>query len=244
MQPALFHILFLGVALFQLLFILVQWYMFRRIDYWYYMGYITCCIVYVFFKVDAIWHITPFQVNDFFRQVLDQPVIITAFWMYIRFGYYFLNLKKLQPRVYEVAHRLEFFFIAAIIIICITIPFPWGNEVKGKIFLLITLILSAAGLPVIIGLIRQKNLLNNFLIIGSLCIVLGGMSGPLIAIFLKDMGKDQAAVFTGIEIGILLELLLLNTGFILKNRILQQQVIQAQERLIKEYESQNRSKPS
>lgn len=238
MQPLLFHLLFIGVAMFQLFFIGFQWILFRRKEFLYYMGYILLCSVYVFFKVDAIWSIVHFPLTDINRQALDQPVIITAFWLYIRFGYYFLNLKKLQPNVYSAARRLEYAFLIALVIICISIPINWSHETKGKMFLAFTLALTVIALPVIIRLIRQKNMLNNFLIVGSLAIVFGGMAGPVIAGFLPAMGKDNAIVFTGIEIGILVELLLLNAGFVFKNRILQQQVIQAQQKIIKEYEQQ------
>jgi hypothetical protein len=47
-------------------------------------------------------------------------------------------------------------------------------------------------------------------------------------------------VLLGVEIGILAELLLLNTGFVLKNRILQLQVIQGQQKLLDQLMKENK----
>ena len=53
-----------------------------------------------------------------------------------------------------------------------------------------------------------------------------------VAILWPAKAIGNASILLGMEIGILAELLLLNTGFVLKNRILQQQVIQGQQKLL------------
>ena len=56
--------------------------------------------------------------------------------------------------------------------------------------------------------------------------------GMMVAILSPATAYGNAGILLGMEIGILAELLLLNTGFVLKNRILQQQVIQGQQKLL------------
>jgi signal transduction histidine kinase len=165
-------------------------------------------------------------------EFIDQPLVIFAFWMYIRFGMFFLQLKETQPKVYEATVKLERFFIGFVIVKCLLIPFGLPHMVSGYIYLAAVLILTILALPVIIRLLRQKNMLNNFLVLGGLCITVGGVTGPIVALFLPNMGDGKISIHIGLEVGVLIELLLLNTGLVIKNKLAQQQVINTQQELI------------
>lgn len=236
MAEGFYHILFIGIAFFQSVFMLVQWIAFRRQDYLYYILYILSCLLFILFRLDASLKILPFHLTGMADEYVDQPLIVFAFWMYIRFGYFFLNLKNLQPSVYAAGKRLEYFFITFIVLKCLTIPIGLDHTTSGYIFLAATFLLALAAIPVIVRLLKQKNLLNNFLVIGSLCITIAGMAGPIFALIFKTMDQNTLMIYVGLELGILAEMLLLNTGFILKNRILHQQVINAQKEIIERYE--------
>ena len=51
------------------------------------------------------------------------------------------------------------------------------------------------------------------------------------------MGECNLLVYAGIEVGVFIEMILLNIGFLLKNKILNQQVIKAQAKIIKQYQN-------
>ena len=174
--------------------------------------------------------------SPLWNEITDQPLVVFAIWMYIRFGYHFLNLKQLQPNVYIYATRLEYGFAAFFFIKLLLIPLKLNHYTSALIYLVVTFILVALAIFVIVGLLRQKNLLNNFLVSGSLCITIGGGCGPILALFLPNMGEGILLIYYPFEVAVLIEFFLLNTGFAMKNKILQQQVIKAQQEIIKRYE--------
>ena len=241
MPEYFFHLLFLSICLFQIVFIILQWLLYKRVEYGYYLLYLVSCSIYILFRVNWVIQILPCKQNVLTNEILDKPFIIFAIWMYIRFGYHFLNLKQLQPKVYIAAKRLEIGYTLLVISLIILLPFKLNYNTAATIFLVTTLTLAILATIVIIQLLQQKNLLNNFLVSGGLCITIGGAVGPVIGAFLPNMGEGNLVVFYGLEIGIFIEMMLLNMGFLLKNKILQQQVIKAQQQIIKQY--QNKNKP-
>jgi hypothetical protein len=236
MPEPIFHLLFLSVCFFQCVFVLLQWIVNKRTEYRYYLLYLIGCGVYILFRVNWIIQVLPFKQSVFLNEILDKPLIIFAIWMYIRFGYYFLNLKQLQPKVYKAAVRLEIAYITLIILFVVMLPFQLSYKLSSLIFLIATFALAILAAILIIKLLLQKNLLNNFLVSGGLCITLGGATGPIVAMFLPNMGEGQLLIFYFLEIGVFIEMILLNIGFMLKNKILQQQVVKAQQQLISEYQ--------
>lgn len=224
---------------YQAVFMLVQWRIFLRREYLYYITYILANTAFFIFRLDKSLQFLPLHLTGVADEYLDQPLVIFAFLMYIRFGSYFLQLRETQQRVYIAAKRLELFFIGFIILKCILIPIHLPKLVSAYFYLAAVLLLTILALPVIIRLLRQKNLLNNFLVMGALCITVGGVMGPIVALFLPNMGDGKVIVHLGLEIGILLELLLLNTGLVIKGKLAQQRIINSQEYLIKQMQQTN-----
>jgi hypothetical protein len=163
---------------------------------------------------------------------MNQPLAICSYWMYILFGRFFLNIPKLQPVVYKLSRKLEIMFAAFIILKCISIPFELSYQSSTTIYLVAVLVMATVGVPMFALILKQKNLLNNFLVIGSLLYVMGGVTGVFLAALFAHNEQGSQFGYLGLEIGVLLELLLLNTGFALKNRILQQQVIEGQQKIL------------
>lgn len=239
MTESFYHILFLGICVFQLIFMLLQWILFRRPDYLYYMAYVLLCGVFIALRVNNVIQILPFKLSPFWNEITDQPIIVLAIWMYIRFGYQFLNLRQLQPKVYVAVKRLEYVFAAYLVIKLFLLPLQLNNNTASIIYLLAVFIFVTMAIMVIFKLLKQKNLLNNFLVSGSLCITIGGGIGPILGLFLPNMGQGSLLIYYSLEIALVIEFLLLTTGFAMKNKILQQQVIKAQQKIIKGYQNKN-----
>ena len=228
-----------GTMLYQAFFMMVQWYIHRRKDYIYYVAYILSCSLFLIFRLDKTLRFLPFHVTGAWDELIDRPLIIFALWMYIRFGQFFLQLKELQPKVYGYAVKLEWVFAGFVGLNILMIPFRLPPLVAAIIYLVAVLLLALLGGVVIVRLLRQKNLLNNYLVLGSLCITVGGVAGPLIALFLPNMGEGELVIYVGLEIGILVELLLLNTGLVVKNKMVQQQVLSTQQLFIDQLQQSN-----
>lgn len=219
-----------------MLFMLLQWLLFRRTDYLYYILYVFMCSVFIGLRLNNALQILPFMSSPLWNEITDQPFVVFAIWMYIRFGYHFLNLKQLQPKVYVYATRLEYGFATYFFIKLLLIPLKLTHYTSALIYLVVTFLLVVLAIFVIVSLLRQNNLLNNFLVSGSLCITIGGGCGPILGLFLPNMGEGSLLIYYPFEVAVLIEYFLLNTGFALKNKILQQQVIRAQQEIIKQYE--------
>jgi signal transduction histidine kinase len=230
----LLHALLIGTMCYQFIFMLLQWYVFRRKDYLYYITYMGCTLLFLLIRIDGNSPFLPVHATGMVDEYLDQPLIIFAFWMYVRFGYHFLDLRKNQQGSYKAALGLERVFIVYLVIKCFMIPFGLSPQTSSYIYLFVTLFITIRAAPLLYALLRQRNLLNNFLVVGGVCVTLGGLSGPVYAFCTGQLGEKNMAVYVGLELAILIELLLLNTGLIIKNKRIQQEVIDTQQELIRQ----------
>ena len=228
------HSLFLGIAFFQTLFIFVQWLFFRREEYLFYIAYITAIIFFILFRInDALPH-PAVTLPEWLRRITYQPLGIFSYWMYLCFARSFLNLKNTQPRVYTYVSRLETVMLVFIAVCIVLAPFRLQTEYLALLYFIGYIAMLFFCIPSFVLMLRQKDILNNFLVFGCFFYVAGGFSGMVFNYALNKFGSNNLNVFFGVEIGILLELLLLNTGFMLKNRILQHQVLGGQSKILSE----------
>jgi len=226
------HILFLGIAFFQMLFMMAQWFLFGRKEYLFYIAYIFFAGVYVFFRLHAATGLLNIPIHPWLMEWLDQPMAILSYYMYLLFTRHFLSLKHTQPKVYRYSRVIELLFLVFLVAKTASIPLEFSAVLSAYIYLGYVLIVVALVVPMVVLMLLQKNILNNFLVMGSVCYIGGGVFGLFVAIWNPETANENATVLLGMEIGILAELLLLNTGFVLKNRIMQQQVIQGQQKLL------------
>ncbi len=105
------HILFLGIAFFQLLFMMAQWFLFGRKEYIFYIAYIFFAAVYIFFRLQAATDLLNFSIHPWLLEWLDQPMAILSYYMYLLFTRHFLSLKHLQPQAYRYSRAIELIFL-------------------------------------------------------------------------------------------------------------------------------------
>jgi hypothetical protein len=226
------HILFLGIAFFQMFFMLGQWLLFRRREYLFYIAYVFFACTYILFRVHEAIGMLNIKLPLWLNELTDTPLVILSYFMYLQFTRQFLTLKVLQPKVYKLSKIVEIIFVVFIIVRTMLIPFKIGYTASSRLFTGTALLLLLFIVPMVILMLRQKNTLNNFLVLGSVCFIGGGACGMTASNLLPKLGENNDAIMLGIEIGILAELLLLNTGFVFKNRILQLQVIEGQKKIM------------
>jgi hypothetical protein len=228
------HILFLGVAFFQILFIFIQWIFFKRNEYLFYIAYIASVILFILFRINETNNHQYLLLPEKLRRISYQPLGIFSYWMYLCFAIKFLNLEIVNSQLYKYMKLVEKSLIIFILFCVILIPFEINKSLLSKLYLTGYSILLVLSIPIFLLLLRQKYILHYFLIFGCLLYVLGGTIGMLFNFMINSFNGTDLRVFYGIEIGILGELLLLNTGFMLKNRILDQQVSKGQIKLLRE----------
>jgi hypothetical protein len=237
------HILFLGIAFFQMIFMLVQWVLFRRKEYLFYIAYILFAGSCIMFRVNAADGFLNVQLPKWLQELLRQPLAILSYYMYLLFARYFLSLKTVQPKVYRYSRVIEVVFVAYFITIICSIPFQIPYQVSGIVYKTMIIIVLCFVIPMAVLMLRQKDVLNNFLVVGSLCYIGGGVISMLLFLLMPPSSvHSNLTVLMGLEIGVLIELLLLNTGFALKNRILQQQVIKGQQKIMQQFMEEQKRK--
>lgn len=229
------HILFLGVAFFQILFIFIQWIFFKRNEYLFYIAYIASVILFILFRINETYNHQYLLLPEKLRRISYQPLGIFSYWMYLCFAIKFLNLEIVNSQLYKYIKLVEKSLIIFILFCVILIPFEINKSLISRLYLTGYSILLVLSIPIFILLVKQKYILNYFLLIGSLLYILGGTIGMVFNFIINDFSGTDLRVFFGIEIGILLELLLLNTGFMLKNKLLEQQVSKGQIKILREH---------
>jgi len=116
------------------------------------------------------------------------------------------------------------------------IPLKLNHYNSSLYYLVATFILLTLATFVIVGLLLQKNLLNIFWYLAAYNTI-GCSCGLILGFFLPNMGEGSLLIYYPFELAVLIEFFLLNTGFSIKNKILQQQVIKAQQEIIKRCEN-------
>lgn len=228
------HILFLGIAFFQSLFIFIQWFFFRRREYLYYIAYLFSVILFIFFRIYDCLDSNSFFIPEWVNSITYQPLGVFSYWMYLRFARAFLNIpnsnRVLSKHLTKIEYAMILFIVACVLLSLINI-----NQIYLRIFYLIgDFILIVISIPGFTLIIRENDILNNFLVAGCILYVAGGCIGMIFNYYINKFDGTNTAVFLGLEIGILLELLLLNTGFLLRNKILHQQVIRGHNKVLKQ----------
>ncbi len=234
MNSLTLHILFLGVAFFQILFIFIQWIFFKRNEDLFYIAYIASVILFILFRINETYNHQYLLLPEKLRRISYQPLGIFSYWMYLCFAIKFLNLEIVNSQLYKYIKLVEKSLIIFILFCVILIPFEINKSLLSRLYLTGYSILLVLSIPIFILLVKQKYILNYFLLIGSLLYILGGTIGMVFNFIINDFSGTDLRVFFGIEIGILLELLLLNTGFMLKNKLLEQQVSKGQIKILRE----------
>ncbi len=228
------HQLFVGISLFQCLFILVQLYIYKRKEYFHYFLYIVSISVFLYNNLEQEIGFTKLYLfHPDLSALLNKPLNLFGFWMYIHFGKNFIEVKHLL-KIKKQVFVLEICFVAAVAFFLLAILLNLSEHLQSSIFLPLAFILFLQSIFIFAKLYLQKDPLNNFLLAGGLLIALGGVAGPIISLFLPKMGLGNPLVFYGLEIAVLMELLLLNTGLIYKTIFIEKKVNIAQKQLIDE----------
>lgn len=214
----------------------VQWLLIKRKEYIYYTLYITTIFVYLFFSINRVINFVQLSLPTVLLELLDQPLVVFSFYMYIQFGLFFLNIKETYPAILKSLNILKALMLSFIACKLILIPFDISYKTSALIFAISTATIASYAIPILIKIIKKNTLLNNFLVFGALFITVGGLIGPLLGLMYKDAGEKTTAVYISIEVGLLCEFILLNIGLVYKSRQIQQEIIDTQKSLIEEYE--------
>ncbi len=230
------HILFCGIFLFQFIYILFQWFLVKRMEYFYYTCYIF--IVLVHFIIRSLPDLEVQGLHKVFPSYLmylNNAMIILPYFLYYRFGRFFIDMKGRLPRMNKWVVRFEFVIISMVvmeILASLSETLSWYRYYGGFLEIAILFIISVIFL---FSLSRDKNTLTRFLVAGSFI----ALSGSMLSMFIQQIFDllNVELYFSPLTVsktGVVLEMIIFNTGLLYKAREIEKEKIKAQEELIYE----------
>jgi signal transduction histidine kinase len=230
-----FSFVFLGLLLFQLIYISFQWYLVQRIEYMYYILYILALTAYFGGRYLMLYSEFDWS-SDYLARILDRQndiLLILPTFFYYRFGRYFLNLKQTLPDVNTTIKRIEYVILAQAIFIALT------NSFTANDFNKTALVLTCIGMQFVLTLIVLRKIytigtsLSRFILIGSIVAI----TTHLIAMLFPFLGFNPSILIQPGLItmsGIILEIAIFNSGLLFKAREGERQKLEAQQALLDE----------
>ena len=236
------QLIFQGILLSQILYVIFQWLIIRRKEYLYYVLYLITISLYFLskYEIDLGVHIF-FYLNPVWGVYLNKTLVLLPFFLYFRFVRSFLEMRETYPRINKWLVRLENFLLVYILFDFVFIITTFDVTLQRTLY---TYILSGIFLTVltfIIYLLGQKKTVIYYIILGSLFLGLGSITG-LILTYVEynlhyDTGIPNKLIFS--QVGILLEIFCFTAGLSYKNKAAEKEKLKSQKELIEQMQVNN-----
>ncbi|MFT3751231.1 MAG: 7TM diverse intracellular signaling domain-containing protein [Agriterribacter sp.] len=211
--------LILGILVFQVLYSLVQWYFFRRREYIYYAAYCIFIGLYFFLKylvVNNEVHIGAFQ---FHQKIIDRDLVFLAICFYVEFGRQFIDSSRLVPDVDRKAGIAIKIMLAYTIINLCWYLVSDNHRLQEAIHLLVSIIAFVFFVDILLKVYRINKRLAGFLMIGSIMMGTGALCSLFFRLLKPEWIEKSSDASIFLQIGVILELICINTGLIYKSKI-------------------------
>ncbi len=214
-------LIFIGILLTQLLYVISNWRQYRRNDYVRYALYIVLFILYIIciFQDELVTATNTRQWLTPVTEAVKRPLAFLLYLVYFRFMDLFLELKEKYPALHRQVLLsnwiIAFFFLVQVVLVISGQAYRSpGNE----IYFGFSFFLFALSVLVIIKAWRQPNLLTTTLLRGSICLVTGAFVTNIINIYKIFSGREiqVAPDYLPFFGGILLELFFFNMALAYK----------------------------
>lgn len=236
-----FSFAFIAFLLFQIFYVSLQWFLAKRLEYGYYLSFISLTFLYFalrFFAQSS--YAASFENVTAASAYLNDFFLLLPPYFYFLFGRHFLDLKKISPKLNELIKKLGQVMLASIIL-ALLINYLIPNDLPKT-----AITMSVVGFQFLLALIALykiyflKTTLSRFLLVGSTFAFLGHILA-LVAPFLFEVSNVEGASpihFT--MVGVLLEIGVFNSGLLFKARQVELARVVAQQGLIEQLESRQR----
>ncbi|HEX5027039.1 MAG TPA: 7TM diverse intracellular signaling domain-containing protein [Agriterribacter sp.] len=227
--------LILGLILFQVFFSLAQWYFFRRTEYIYYAAYAITIGLYFFIKyradVNSLLHVEGVQIYELF---LDRSVVFIAFYFYIEFGKAFVNMNNTLPRLNKVVTGVGYGILAFALTNFIFTGLTHDALFQAIVYDIVAISLALFGICILYVLIKRNTILDRFLVLGSSMVIIGALLFVIIRIVKPSWSNQNTIIY--FQVGVILELIFLNTGLLYKSKFTQDKVLASNKEKLKKLE--------
>jgi signal transduction histidine kinase len=228
--------LFIGITSFQFGFVLFQWYCFRRKEYVYYLLYILAIIIYfLLLYLSDENHYIHIVNNSWNILYIEKSISFLAYGFYVCFAQLFLNLPQLHPRLNRFVRLIEVIIFCYCIINPFSLLITSNFEVHAKIYSIVfTLVFIYSMFITSYFLFFQKKMLSRFLVIAGTWIFVGTFVSMVVGWHNNDPLLANPNHMLFLQLGVLMELFILNSCLVYKVKMIQDEVITSHQIAIKE----------
>lgn len=228
-------IIFLGMVLFQLLFITLQGIVMRRIEYFYYVCYALSIGLYYLaryenpFNLNIFYYYFPaihYKVNDF--------LLFLPFFFYYRFGSHFCEIKKHNAPLFKKVIIVEKFILLFCFTLLLNEFYNLPPQVLTPVYIFSICILLVVSVYFLIKVYQFRNTISRMMVIGSSMVLLSTGIANL-ATFSKPLYYLLPVYPLELTmIGVIAEMIIFNAGLVIKTRQIEREQFLIQTRLLEE----------
>jgi signal transduction histidine kinase len=232
----IFQLLFQGILICQLLYVLFQWIIIRRREYLYYFFYLMTIVLYFLSKYESVFNINLlFSRYPLLAVYLNKTMLILPYFFYFRFVRSFLEMPKSYPAMNKWIVRIEYFLLAYLVFDLSFILITFNVKLQRELYSYILFLVFIAAASFIFYLFREKKTLIYYILSGSLFAGLGNVTG-LVLTYLEDEGILHNIPYKLIfsQAGIILEIFCFTAGLSYKSMSAEKEKIKSQENLIEQ----------
>lgn len=235
------HVFFNGFLIFQLFYIIFQWYLVRRIEYLYYVLYIATLFAY--FWPRHVLYTRSFEgievfISHFVANFNDILLLLPVFF-YFRFSRHFLDMPVHHPRWNQIIKYFEYLFLLITAMIALTHTLIPNDLPKNALILTCVGIQFVLSLVALRGFYAVKTTLVRFAISAGVIVITAHAAAMSISIFKLYVFYDVAPTAITM-VAIIIEIALFNSGLLFKARQLEKDKFRAQSVLLKELKNKQR----
>ena len=217
----------------QLVYILVNWYFFKRKEYYLYAFYILVIAAYYLNKYlagdNGVVHIGQLTYNEVSP---DKILALLSYVVYFEFARNYVEAPSRYPTINKLIIYAEVFVLCFIIFDAVMLRLTADLSLENKLFLPVNILLFLVMGYVFVTMIKRNEVLDRFIITGS-------MFYAVCACVTMILGQGEKPTahwhIIYLQIGTLVEMIFLNAGLVYKSKMLQNQTTSSQELLIEKY---------
>jgi signal transduction histidine kinase len=232
----IFQLLFQGILICQLIYVLFQWIIIRRREYLYYFFYLLVIALYFLSKYEFSFHINLLFVRfPLLTVYLNKTLLILPYFFYFRFIRSFLEMSVYFPRLNKWIIWIEYFLLGYLIFDLSFILTTFNVKLQRELYTYVLITVFIISAIFIFYLFTQKKTLIYYIVSGSFFVGLGNMIG-LVITYLQDENIVQSVPYLLVfsQAGILLEIFCFTAGLSYKSMSAEKEKIKSQQNLIEQ----------
>lgn len=212
----------------------------RKAIYWQYAFYIGCMVC-TFQLVDQGYQNPHYQPGQRFDIVLSESL---ALMLYVRFTMQLMDIKRNDPTSYRVLQALLALLVSYLLLDGVLLLTGVSVPVRSALYTSGRVLMALAGLYVVPRIVRLRQSIVTYFVVGSFFFVLGCLVALSInfipAIFVRNPGNPFSFPVIYMQIGVVLEVLCFTLGISMRNSQFEQEQLAMQAKLIEQLRENER----